>query len=312
MQMLATDLLKARGGKPSECTIPIEVVESLANGGDGEDIPSKESRGDNNEGSPSHLPLRPRQRLSVEGEALQRTDASRVEEELQKVKAENEVLRIKLEALSKGDDPSEAIQQVFIARAAKYEREIAMLRAQSSPPAYSQKSISHQDRPNLPNLPPRTPGRSGQDSRRVRERSMSPELSRLRAQIFGSMSQSNNLDQEVEAEEKAVAALTSKYLGKNADDDSDDNNHENDDSQNDDSHHQVAEETTENIAVRLEADLYELTNSIGAKEELIQKLLVSQEKYEVCILLLTIFGFFVCQFLTKIFFLQGDARVLRR
>jgi kinesin family protein 4/21/27 len=293
MQMLATDLLKARGGKPSECTIPIEVVESLANGGDGEDIPSKESRGDNNELSPSPLQSRPRQRLSVEGEALQRTDTSRVEEELQKVKAENEVLRLKLQALSKGDDPSEALQQAFMARAAAYEREIAMLRAQSSPLASSQnsslsqprfdKTISHQDRPNLP---PRTPGRSRQDPTKIRERSMSPELSRLRAQVFGSMSQSNNLDNEVEAEEKAVAALTSKYLGKKADDDDDDDSHENDDS-----HHQVDEETAENIAARLEADLYELTNSIGAKEELIQKLLVSQEKYEVCILLLTFFGF---------------------
>ena len=92
--------------------------------------------------------------------------------------------------------------------------------------------------------------------------------------MFGSMSQSQNLDAEVEAEEKAVQDLKAKYLGKFDDD-------EIDSPKNDDSHHQVVEENNENMSVRLEANLNELSSSIDAKEELIQKLLLSQEKYEV-------------------------------
>ena len=291
MRMLATDLLKSRSGNFDECTIPMEVVESLANGGDGEDIPRTEHRGDGNHGTPSPLRIRPRQRQ--EEDAPQSTGNSFIEQELQRVKAENEVFCLRIESLSKGDDPSQALQQAFIARAAEYEREIAMLRGHGGPPVGSSvyqsdfdNTIAHQNQPYLPNLPPRTPisSQSKEDPTRGLQRSDSPELNRLRAQMFGSMAQSNNLDQEVEAEEKAVAALTSKYLGKNADDgDEDDNNHENDDS-----HHQMAEETCtedENLSLRFQADLYELENSIGAKEDLIQKLLVSQEKYEVCSLI---------------------------
>jgi hypothetical protein len=278
MQLLAADLLRAHEGKTDDCTIPIEVVESLANGGDGEEI----------SGSPSEQQPRTSTGTPLPQPKIRPTgsyDNSHVDQELQTVKAQSEVYRVKLQAFEKGDDPSEALQQAFVARAAEYEREIAQLKAKGSPslgssqsPSHSlsqpnfDKTISHEDKPYSPNLPPRTPVKNS----RIRERSESPDLTRLREQVFGSMSQSNNLDAEVEAEEKAVADLTSKYLGNNADSDSE--NHENDES-----HQAVVDESTiESMSVQLEADLFELSNSISAKEELIQKLQVSQEKYEVC------------------------------
>jgi hypothetical protein len=280
MQLLAADLLRAHDGKTDDCTIPIEVVESLANGGDGEEIigsPSEQPR----TATPLQKPLRPTGSYD-----------NHVDQELQTVKAQSEVYRLKLQAFEKGDDPSEALQKAFVARAAEYEREIAQLKAKGSPlgsqsPSHSlsqpnfDKTISHEDKPYFPNLPPRTPNRNVKNSR-IRERSESPDLTRLRAQVFGSMSQSNNLDAEVEAEEKAVADLTSKYLANNAD--SDCENHENDDSHD----AVVAESTIESMSVQLEADLFELSNSISAKEELIQKLQVSQEKYEVCVYVINV------------------------
>jgi hypothetical protein len=288
MQLLAADLLKARDGNTNDCTIPIEVVESLAIGGDGEDLPSRSSASDGAPFSPTPLQVR-----SQNGTP----NNSRAEEELQTTKAELEVYRLKLKTLNGDKDPAVALQKAFIARAAEYEREIAMLKqgktggeSSSSPSRLSSFSPAEVDKTtisqeSLSDLPPRTPSRQSQKSSRIRERSESPELSRLRAQVFGSLSQSNHLDAEVEAQEQAVAALTTKYLAENPaddDDDIDDDNDDNNTHENDDSHHpsEAIVETDEAIAVRLEADLFELSSSISAKEGLIHKLQVSQEKYE--------------------------------
>ena len=257
VKLLASDLLKARKGNASECTIPLEIVESLANGGDGGPISLPNLQGENSFIIPS-----PRQFTSIvtqsEGPSP-RSVVGQVDGELQKLRAENEVYRMKLESMSDGKDPMEALQQAFTARATEYEREIAILRAQNCATEIA---------------PTRTPTKLRADLPKVRERSESPELSRLRAQVFGSMAQPENLDAEVEAEEKAIGALTTKYLGKNMDDESESYD-------NGDSNHEISGEGLECMPVQLEAEMYELSNSIGAKEELIQKLLLSQEKYEV-------------------------------
>ena len=235
------------------------------------------------------------------------------------LKAENEALRLQVEAtgplssVDEGDLSSkEAIHKAFVDRATAYEREIAGLKARLSTGAIGDKKNSnHSDNeqldagderaPYLPKFPPRTPNRRGRGNQETThpERAESPELSRLRAQMFGSMSQSNHLDAEVEAEEKARNALTEKYLERSADDNgtkylSDQRN----DSRNSsmtltgaegqnllDELLQSGENGLLEIAGRsnqqLEADLFELSNSIMAKEELIHQLQSSQEKYEV-------------------------------
>ena len=237
-------------------------------------------------------------------------------------KAEKEAHRIQVEAaghLAHLDVEGKssvvaAIQQAFVARATEYEREIAELRARLYPGSndesnlsvlsdHEQLNIGDERPPYLPKFPPRTPLRRGRSSQQATypERSESPELSRLRAQVFGSMSQSNHLDAEVEAEEKARDALTKKYLERSTSEDGTKPiNTKNDDSHNnsialtgtegqtlldallhdgDDGWHDAAGRSHQ----QLEADLYELSNSIVVKEELIHQLQSSQEKYEVCL-----------------------------
>jgi hypothetical protein len=90
--------------------------------------------------------------------------------------------------------------------------------------------------------------------------------------MFGSMAQGKNLDAEVEAEEKAVTDLTTKYLRHDGIDDEDGSPTV-----------ELDEFGFENeeFAVRLEAEVYELSNSIDAKEELIKKLQASHKKFQV-------------------------------
>ena len=278
MQMLASDLLKARDGNVSSLSIPLEVVQSLAKGGDGESMSSQ---------APFSTPLQMRTRspFAKENRSPAPTPLrTQADLELQHVRAENEVLRLKIEALTNGkDDPTEAMQTAFVARVAKYEQEIEMLQAKIElssssgnagfpQPDFGKNTINGEDRPYMPSCLPRTP------NRRLSHSPESPELSLLRAQMFGSMAQSKNLDMEVETEEKAVVALTTKYLGRTGIDEEEDgieNPAEGSEELN--GTDLVGEDTT----VRLETEIFELSHSINAKEELIQKLQVSQKKYEV-------------------------------
>ncbi len=271
MQLLASDLLKARDGKLDSLSIPLEVVQSMAKGGDGETLTS-----------PVQFMATPLQMRTDsfcdKRSGLEAITNAHDDVELQRMKAEKEIYQLQLESLSNGQDPTKGLQKAFIARAAEYEKEIALLRLQVSGVSSTdygshveRSTIEGDERDYTPNLPPRTP------SRRPAGRPESPELSRLRAQMFGSMAQAKNLDAEVEAEEKAVAVLTTKYLGEDVDED-----HEV-------TAYQPGSETDLNLvdtddeifAVRLEAEVFELSTSINAKEELIQKLQVSQKKYEV-------------------------------
>ena len=85
MKMLATDLLKARGGKKSDCSIPIEVLMLIAGGGDGEGIQlGIQSRVD---GNSQHQLLEEEKRL--------------ITLEIEEIKAKNEDFRLQIEAMSK-------------------------------------------------------------------------------------------------------------------------------------------------------------------------------------------------------------------
>jgi hypothetical protein len=359
VQILASDLLKIqqqRGGAgdrssalETQTTFSIEVLKSLASGGEwyhhaGSHAPL--SFPANFESSPSTVmtpsflsPLQGESPPGNEGQPqlgmpspslyggrlLRHSVAGqeRYDENLHALSAENEALRLQLQAVTpgssrEGETPShpssaKALEQAFVARATGYEREIAELKARLvysgsdgrlSSRSDHERTINHNiynrvdERPFLPNLPPRTPnrrGRSDSSTSSHTNRAESPELSRLRAQVFGSMSQSNNLDAEVEAEEKAFEALTRKFL------DDDQSTANNNDSLTlcDDPHRSSVDHIIEaekmstgdgeqtmleyggRSHLQIEADLFELSDSIFAKEELIQQLQMSQEKYEV-------------------------------
>ena len=109
---------------------------------------------------------------------------------MHKLKAENESYRIKLQIVAQGDDDaSDKLQQAFASKAVDYENEIALLKAglsklQTTPSKTDGYSITT----------PRSRSFERSQDNTPRSRSESPELSRLRAQMFGSMSNPQNLD----------------------------------------------------------------------------------------------------------------------
>ena len=300
VQALATDLLKVqeKGMDASECSFPVEVLESLANGGDGESMPPTTPRAgiSKSNASPSPSSMRTQSnndRARTHGLLRQSLAENReTEQELHAAKTEKEIYKLRFDAISCGDKEADALQGAFITRAAEYEREIALLKSKLMhgesaapsviPPNDFDRTINHDDRPFLPNLPPRTPqkARYSPPSRHL-ERSESPELSRLRAQVMGSMSSKDQLDAEVEAAEQAVQALTTKYLAQEnvGDEEHDDSHHATNPGVDEEAQRQQELEMLRHHQ-ELEALLYELDNSIGAKEELIQQLQTSQDKYE--------------------------------
>jgi len=246
MQMLASELLKAHDANEFECSIPIEVIESIADGGDGEGYEDKESS------------------LVARNSGSRPKNNKVLEMELHKLKAENEVYKIQLsignnEENGKFDGSRSAgeVQKAFVERSVEYEREIAQLKGKLM---QEQQASSR--------------SRSHQRSLTSRERSESPEMRRLRAQMLGSMSNPQNLDAEVEAEEQAAREVMTKFLRESSDgigmvEDGQDTESP-----------EMNPLTENEVALSLQADLHELSTSIDAKEDLIQKLLATQEKFE--------------------------------
>jgi kinesin family protein 4/21/27 len=256
MQMLAADLLKAKDGNLSDCTIPIEVIESIADGGDGENIPSLENTSFSNM---HRTPGSPRKAMEVE-------------KKMHKLKAENEAYRIQLESISsqEEDKSSDELQKAFVARTVEHEHEIAQLK--ESLANLQAASIASAQSPSRSRL-------EGRSQSSPRERSDSPELRRLRAQVLGSMANPRNLDAEVEAEERAAIEVVTKFLSDNGDGDEESPSATQEDVD-------AQPVNSEGMSLQMEADLQELSNSINAKEDLIEKLLVTQEKFEVRLLYL--------------------------
>jgi kinesin family protein 4/21/27 len=227
IQRLAMDLVKVKSGKADECTFPMSVIESLAEGDDAGDIAATTTR-------------------SLDG--LHTTAVLEAEDEAQKLRAENESYRIRLKSVSQGKDPSDALQEAYMTKVTEYERDISRLKNEIQSKRYERSSPQR--------------GRRG--------RSESPEYSRLKSQMFGSMSRSITLDAEVKAEEEAAQILSDKYIkhplsdGEFVDDDCD--------------HPKLS--TPRNATATLDADLFELSNNITAKETLISQLQITQEKFE--------------------------------
>mmetsp|Transcript_56214 Transcript_56214/g.136237 ORF Transcript_56214/g.136237 Transcript_56214/m.136237 type:complete len:1623 (+) Transcript_56214:225-5093(+) len=263
VQRLAVDLMMARTGRVGDCQLPIEMVESLATideNGQDESLritqtimsPSPRNRA---------TPLK-----SVDqnrSPMLPRRDASIIDQNIE-LKAQNEAYKLQVESLAKGHDPSDALQQAYVTKATQYEKQISLLKNELE----AQKSL-HFVRGRQ-----RTAERKSSNS--SRERSESPGLSRLRDQVLDSLSQSSQLDDELEAAEKSSRELTEKYLD-HAQSDADFG----DDMDTVKRRLLTSEEgdAPDNVSVKLEADLYSISNSITAKEELIFQLQASQEQY---------------------------------
>ena len=203
VQRLAEDLIKARTGKIGECSIPMTVIQSLAKGGDVDEgiVGSTFTPG------PSVSPS-PRAALSdfTSPSKAKRSlfePSTPAQLEAQKLKAENEAYRVQVEALSNGENTSDALQKAYVVKATEYEGEIARLK----------KALELAD-----DRQGRTHHIEDGASIDRQQRSESPELSRLKTQMFGSMSQSNSLDAEMEAEERSVKDLSRKYLSRSIDD----------------------------------------------------------------------------------------------
>ena len=236
IQRLAIDLIKVKSGKANECSLPMSVIESLAEGGDAGEIASTTTRSLN---------------------YLSETAEVEAEVEAQKLRAENESYRLRLESLSEGKDPSDALQEAYTTKVTEYEREISRLKIEIR---------SKNDEMSSPQR-----GRQNQ-----RTRSESPELSRLKSQMFGSMSKSITLDDEVKAEEEASKNLSDKYSKHPMSDGEFDDHGDDQDADRD----QPKESTATDASAALDADLFELSNSISAKEALIHQLVATQEKFE--------------------------------
>jgi len=260
IQRLAIDLIKARRGEIDECSFPLSVIEALANGSDADvenNTRTTNSQSISSNSDEIHSPFRRK---------YQDTDTSTTESnaEAQKLRTENEVFRLQVQSLSQGKDPSDALQKAYVTKAIEYEREISRLK----------KEIQTNTKCTTNSLQFREIRRNEAFSRNSKVRSESPELSRLKSQIFGSLSKSSTLDAEMDAEEKAVNVLSKKYLshpigdGEFIEEDGDDNDH--------------AQDIGESIdtSASLDADLFALSTSISAKEALIHQLQSSQEKFE--------------------------------
>jgi hypothetical protein len=267
VQRLAEDLMKARTGKISECRIPLTVIESLVKDAEGTDADAGLTFNPRPAVSPS-----PRMSTSTGFSDAGFTPSLKQREplfnpstptllETQKLKAENEAFRIQVKALADGEDTSDALQKAYIEKATEYERQIAKLKKELE----RKKENNRAGRSHAREI--NTPRPVGGD------RSESPELSRLKSQMFGSLSKFSTLDAEVEAEARSVKDLSEKFLGQDLEFDGDEDIH--------DRSHGVCEmPQEESPSFLLEADLFALSSSISAKEELIFQLQTSQEKFE--------------------------------
>ena len=280
IQRLAIDLIKAKTGKMDECSFSMSVIEALANGSDADE--EDNIRTANTQSALSHSPrfFDPSNVSDQVHSPFRRRyqDSSTIEAkaEAQTLRTENEAYRLQVQSLSEGKDPSNALQKAYVTKAIEYEREISRLKKEiqtnknviASPLQFREIPIN-KSIPRNPNA-----------------RSESPELSRLRSQIFGSLSKSGTIDAEMEAEEEAVKVLSDRYLshpisdGEFVEDDGDSDGHIEKSSPSPIADTQQSTEKSTEASVSLGADLFALSTSISAKEALIHQLQASQEKFE--------------------------------
>lgn len=293
VQTLATDLLRAKEGDVSEGSFTIEMLKFLATGNHSPCMSVGGAR------SPGALDLSARGPTRSDVTDLHRPhvveiELDRTREELRQAKvellatsealhitkAEKELFRLQFAATS-GETPNLDMDDAFVERAAAYEKEIDSLKdtvRKLSAAAITQETLSPEKGSSLcfqrDPLLAKTLTIDGSDVAFLE----SPASAR-----FQSISRSNQLEAEEQAESTEIARITRKYLTED---------HE------DDEQCRVAPKKQELVALKdewvhdeidgsvrltqqIEAQLFEISRSIEAKEDLINQLQLSQEKYAV-------------------------------
>ena len=282
IQRLAIDLVKTRTGRVDECSFSFDVIEAMAKGIDGDE--EDNTRITNTQTTVFRSPSKSGtydSSYQINSPVERKSEYSyKVEAETQKLRTENEAYRLQVESISQGKDPSNALQKAYVTKAIEYEREISRLKNEIQA---NKNSVSRPVRfKEIPII-------NESFSRKSNSRSESPELSRLKTQIFGSLAKSSTLDAEMDAEEKAVEVLSNKYLSHPTGDGDFVEKNQDDGCGDSDVHARStycsiedAQSIGQSIdsSSSLDASLYALSNSISAKEALINKLQASQEKYE--------------------------------
>ena len=327
VQALAADLLRAKQGGGTEGAFSIEVLKSLASGNDstGVFIGSRPPCAAVKPGSPSIDTLNFNQKPFQENKETE-AELDRTREQLRQAKvellttsealhvtkAEKELYRLQLSATSWGETPNVDVDAAFLERAAEYEKEISSLKE-----AVRKASISLElgIAPSSSESPrtsttcergPQTPSRNTPADITIE----SPEFVRLHSRVLQSISHEDQLEAEERAEAAEVATITDKYL--------DDDGNMIDSEGNpivtlqDEQDHGAIEGSLRQTQ-KMEAHLLEISRSIEAKEDLINQLQLSQEKYAVSFVSWVNRYYFFrfsesCSFVHR---LVGHARILR-
>ena len=319
VQALATDLLRAKEGDLADGCFTIDTLQSLAAGSDPTGSLPATSRSDGGPAAgftPRLADQCTQERIQqVEKELtstqeqlrLSKAELSTTAEALHVTRAEKELYRLQFAATS-DDAPNMDIHAIFLERAAAYEKEIASLKdsvrkasiahelgtveGSVSPSQEPEENLSavakaHQtltkDKVQFSIIKeelssPRSPSGNNTDIDALE----SPDFVRLRSKVLESISHADQLEAEEEAETTEITTITSKYLANSLDDEE----HCNDV----DPEEKVAlERELDQSAIegslrhqqQMEAHLLEISRSIEAKEDLINQLQVSQEKYAV-------------------------------
>ncbi len=306
VQALATDYLKVKQGEESQGTFSIEVLKSLAAGSD----PTAILLGSR----PPCAPINPASPGTILGASNQNyakmdteTELDRTREQLRQAKAElltttealhvtkaeKELYRLQMAATSTGETTTVDLNTAFLERTVAYEKEISSLKE-----AVRKATIPYE----LGIAP-----RCSEGSPRALRREMnadtpsestdsafdSPEFSKLHSRVLQSLSHSDQLEAEEQAETAEIAKITNKFL----DDDEpmiDTEERENQSFQIEELDHEAIDGSLRQTQ-QMEAHLLEISRGIEAKEDLINQLQLSQEKYAVsfvpplCVLNLSVF-----------------------
>jgi hypothetical protein len=205
-----------------------------------------------------------------------KVDLLATSESLHVTKAEKELYRLQFAATS-GETPDMDMDAAFLERATAYEKEIASLKEslrKVSGAAITQEVRSPEK---SSRLRPKTPPYDSSDEATLE----SPEFVLLRSKVLQSISHSDQLEAEEQAESTEIATITGKYLELDLDDDEQCRTvPEKKELENDELVHDWTGGSLRQTQM-IEAHLFEISRSIEAKKDLINQLQLSQEKYAV-------------------------------
>jgi kinesin family protein 4/21/27 len=326
VQTLATDLLRAKEGDQSEGSFTIDILKSLATGSDSSGmvvngtrspgtVDVSSSRATRSDGVDLHRAQEVEIELDRTREQLRqaKVELLTTSEALHVTKAEKELYRLQFAATS-DETPNMDMDAAFLERAAAYEKEIASLKEtvrKVSVATITQEELSPEKR-SRPRS--RTPPNDGSDVASLE----SPELARLSSKVLQSIPHSDQLEAEEQAESTEIATITRKYCAEDLDDEQCRTvlGKQEPATQKDELGHDRINGSLRQTQI-IEAHMFEISRSIEAKEDLINQLQLSQEKYAVsdwilCSIHIHLLWIANTTFLFVLTCNVGNERILRR